>query len=55
MADTDTPDLPPGGKWVAPGGKEMPQDEATYYYHPDHGYKHRDPDQWDLGWLSEPW
>jgi hypothetical protein len=43
MAEKDIPDFPPGGKWVTPGGSEVPEDEATYYFHPDHGYKHRDP------------
>lgn len=49
MIEADTPGLPPGGKWVAPDGKEVPEKVATYYYHPDHGYKYRDPDKRDLG------
>lgn len=55
MTDTNNLGLPSGGKWVAPGGEEVPENEATYYHHPNHGYKYRDPDKWDLGWLSEPW
>ncbi|MBU8813963.1 hypothetical protein OS122_26230 [Mycolicibacterium mucogenicum] len=55
MTDANIPELPPGGRWVTLGGKEVPEAEATYYHHPDYGYKHRDRNQRDLGWLSEPW